>query len=94
MNNRVSSRLSGKCTYGQEFFQAVLNAALVNGEQGCCYLVYCFGQTMNVVAVSLKEERGHCIADGPHTQNHAYMLNITQYIAYIFIFYVILALEP
>lgn len=42
-------------TYGKELFQAILYAALVDSEQSSCNLVYRFSQTVNVVAVTLKD---------------------------------------
>ncbi len=42
-------------TYGEELFEAILYAALVDSEQSSGNLVYCFSQTVNVVAVTLKD---------------------------------------
>lgn len=42
-------------TYGEELFEAILYAALVDREQSGGNLVYRFSQTVNVVAVTLKD---------------------------------------
>lgn len=55
VNRTIATITANTVTYGEELFEAILYAALVDSEQSSGNLVYRFSQTVNVVAVTLKD---------------------------------------